>query len=529
LRKKNIGKIISIIVLFLCPFLCNLYFQSLPFNNDLNSPILYSRNNYYPDLSKKDAKLISDNPYEDIEPAIAIDSSNIVHIVWSAYNNIDGKNHIMYTNSTDFSTKKQISNSSTDDDDPCITVDSSDIVHIAWKGSTKIYYTNSSVNYLNYTLISQQTSADVPQIICDSSGIVHIVWEGYQSGNWDVFYANSTDSFNNTIQVSRNYLDDEDPDICVTNGVVHIVWEKETDYYDNEIAYTNSTDDYSTDKIISQKGTSFYCPKIAPDNAGNVHVTWFGSTSGYIREETLMTILLISFYLSYFNDAPFLPPRSRYYYSSYPYFMSSFYYFYNYHIYYTNNKNNFQTQLDIYPSGMDDSYWPDIVIDSNNVTHIMWYSYTGLTSTKLLYTNSTVNFQVFKTYSLDIYNKYPKLANDTGNLIHCVFVSYYNNYDIYYNNITDFELWSSSILSVWDLARLLIAIPNVPDLSIFAIIFLTILGGFNCAAIIIFLVRNKEKPPTQKIDKKNGAITSKKRGKKIIIEGKGKKVKVGIP
>ncbi|MHA1378632.1 MAG: hypothetical protein ACTSRG_09640 [Candidatus Helarchaeota archaeon] len=531
--KKKIKKITVLVIIIICPFFMSLFFNSYTSIAPINISNNVESTNNGPNLSAKTVKLISNNPESDSIPVIAIDSSNITHIAWVAYDSVEGKNNIMYTNSSDFSNIIQISNTSTNDDNPCIAVDSADIVHIAWEGSSDLYYTNSSINFGNHTLVSQQSDIDDPQIACDSSGVIHLVWEGYQSGNWDIFYANSSDNFKSNKQISPNTLDDEEPDVCVSNGIVYIVWEKAIDSYDDVIVYRNSSDYFSTERTISQNGDKFYCPKITADNNGNIYIVWMGRTDSLsLTMDQLYILIFVYIYLPYFNDNPFVPPN--YYYSRYsslfypsPYFLSAF----QYSIFYSSSINDFQTQLEISKPVDSDSYWPDIVVDSNNICHIIWYGYSSSSfmHSYLFYTNSTENFQVFKRYAFDTYNKYPRIANDTGNVIHCVFQTYYNNYDVYYLNTSDFQIYTETWSDLLYPLQIYAALPKIPDMSLFAISILAILCGFNVTALFIYFYNGGEKSANKPEEKKGNKFTKKKKGNKIIIEKNGKKMKTRVP
>ncbi len=542
-REAIIGLALLVIVL-----------HSISFNNYilLESSVIYSNiltpNSAINDnliLSSKSEKLITYNNYEDNQPAIAVDSNDVIHLVWFAYDFSRAKNDIFYANSSDnFLNKIRISDLSTNDDNPTIAIDSSDIVHIAWDGSDKIYYTNSSTNYSLHLNISNQGSVDNPQLYCESSGIVHLVWSGYQAGNWDVYYANSSDLFSHNEPISKTVSDDQYPDLCVHNSIVHIVWSKRISTYEYEIAYSNSTDFFGNEMTIFQEEYSEYIPKIAEpritvDNSGNLHIVWDGEKSMQYDTETFLFYLLIDLILDNYNDVPFVPFRFRY--NFFPFYFPSFSFHPDYHIFYTNSISNFKTQIDISDSVTDEAYSPDIVVDSNNITHIIWWGYTETTyyesyDSRLFYTNSSLNFRNIRMYSRGDLNKHPRIANDSANEIHCVFVSYYNSYDIFYLNTTEFSVWTTSEVNIWNLMQIAIAIPNMPDMSILTVVMLSALGGFNFVAILIFASRKREvsyekleKVPKKPEEKEDNEFSKKKRGKKLIVKKRDKKIKVNLP
>ncbi|MHA1651313.1 MAG: hypothetical protein ACTSYB_14065 [Candidatus Helarchaeota archaeon] len=167
----------------------------------------------------------------------------------------------------------------------------------------------NSLGWSNYEIISDSKppwndgASSAPDIAVDSSGTVHVVWNDDTDGWWEtdieIMYSSYTPSsgWSNPTIVSdtatlwnneSSYL----PSIAVgASGTIHIVWYDQTDGWwgtDNEIMYRNYTPNvgWSSPKIISDDITqwnngSSYCPDIAVDPSGNVHVVWYDGTDGW--------------------------------------------------------------------------------------------------------------------------------------------------------------------------------------------------------------------------------------------------------
>ena len=155
------------------------------------------------------------NDRSSYDPAIAVDSNDQVHVVWEDYT--DGvwgiDTEIMYANFTSdlgWSNVTIISDGLNDiywNDgsslNPAIAVDSSDTVHIVWyDGTDGVWGIDSEIMYVNFTKINkwsnitilsdgfsgvywnEESSSD--PAIAISTNQVHVVWEDYTDGVWGI-------------------------------------------------------------------------------------------------------------------------------------------------------------------------------------------------------------------------------------------------------------------------------------------------------------------------------------------------------
>ncbi|MFX0082589.1 MAG: hypothetical protein ACFE94_12645 [Candidatus Hodarchaeota archaeon] len=275
------------------------------------------------------------------DPAIDIDSSGNIHVVWqdrtlgSWTGDIDDS-EIMYVNYS-VSTRKWSNVTIISDSlsgwnnglsaDPDIDIDITGNIHVIWEDRTNgtwgndeeimwTMYNASSGKWLNATVISDgynnvwgwnTGSCDDPKIEVDNSGNAHAVWGDSSNGSWGVDdeimyakYSASIDQWSNITIVSDghggtwwNLGESENVDISVDNlAIIHVVWEDSTNGTwgtDDEIMYSKWTDSsgWSDPIVISDGYKGAYWnddwsgqPAIATDSKNQVHVVWYDGTDG---------------------------------------------------------------------------------------------------------------------------------------------------------------------------------------------------------------------------------------------------------
>jgi hypothetical protein len=137
-------------------------------------------------------KITSGNSYDQINPSIAIDTTNNIHIVWSGMDATEATySNIRYSKSADngatFSAQAKITTGIAGQSlTPCIIADSTNALHVAFSGwdGTDVAY---NIKYIKYSgswgAITKLTSGatyaqSAPSITVDSSNNVYIVWYG---------------------------------------------------------------------------------------------------------------------------------------------------------------------------------------------------------------------------------------------------------------------------------------------------------------------------------------------------------------
>jgi hypothetical protein len=235
------------------------------------------------------AKRLTWNNGNSQSPAIALDSSNNIHIVW--YDETTGDAEIFFKKSTNggttWSSSKRLTWNSGSSYVPSIAIDSSDNTHIAWKdyspGNGEIFYKKSSDGGTTWSNSKRLTwTADIsynPAIATDSSDNIHIVWHDSENGNYEIYYLKSTDGGATwtTKRLTWNSGNSGYTDIATdSSDHVHVVWDDWTPG-NREIFYKKSTDGGSTwafTKRLTWKLFNSYKSAISTDSDNYIHVVW---------------------------------------------------------------------------------------------------------------------------------------------------------------------------------------------------------------------------------------------------------------
>jgi hypothetical protein len=241
------------------------------------------------------AKRLTWNSGYSMLPALAIDSKNAIHIVW--YDDTPGNNDIYYRKSTDggntWSAARRLTWTSSNSLYPAIATDSSDTIHVVWSESTPanensdIHYkrcTDGGVTWSAAQRLSWTTGFTLElSIAIDSKKAIQAVWYEYTtSGDREIYYKKGADGGTNWSSAKKivwtsGYSDD--PVTAVdSSDTIHVVWVE----YD-ELSYKKSLDGGSTWTAAQRlTWTSGYSnrPAIAIDSTNAIHVVWQDNTPG---------------------------------------------------------------------------------------------------------------------------------------------------------------------------------------------------------------------------------------------------------
>ena len=129
---------------------------------------------------------------------MAIDPFGNLHIVWD--DNKAGNYEIYYKKSSDrgatWTASRRLTWASGDSAFPAIAVDSSGQVHVVWYdgcvGNYEIFYKNSSDGGISWSKNQRLTwtpaGSFFPELAVDSSDNLHLVWENNAPGNGEIYY-----------------------------------------------------------------------------------------------------------------------------------------------------------------------------------------------------------------------------------------------------------------------------------------------------------------------------------------------------
>jgi len=185
------------------------------------------------------SKRLTFNPGDTYSADIAINSSNHLHVVWD--NDTSGNWEIYPRLSTDGGatwTSKRLTYNSGSSAHPAIAIDSSDNLHVVWDDSTpgtgEIYHKKSTDGGATWTtkrLTYNSGGSYYPSISVDSSDNLHAAWHDYTPGNSEIFYKQSTNGGSTwtTKRLTYNSGNSGIPAIAIgANDHIHVVWQDDS-------------------------------------------------------------------------------------------------------------------------------------------------------------------------------------------------------------------------------------------------------------------------------------------------------------
>ena len=252
-----------------------------------------------------------------LNPALAVDHNDVIHVVWNQDDPLTGIDEIYYSRSTDggqtWSSQTAETIISYPDGQaasyPEIALGENNEIIVAWREADDVVTTNSVVNVSISTDGGDTwtgSTADIPltlpfrmiydpRIIVDSNGIVHSIWRGTQDQaspfHYEVYHSRSLDNGITWSGIATeqmvSYYPPGDyscniPNIGVDNmSNVVVVWDEDYTDDNNEIMVSASTDGglswsgETQDEIVSfPDNHPAYRPFVAAGIDGRFHVTW---------------------------------------------------------------------------------------------------------------------------------------------------------------------------------------------------------------------------------------------------------------
>ena len=229
-------------------------------------------------------------------PAIAVDPSDNLHVVWE--DDTSGNSEVYYKKSTDggatWAGNQRLTWTAGDSQRPAIAVDSGGTLHVVWTdhtpGNPKIYYKKSSTGGDNWsgsqTLTWTGGAAGSPAIAVDSSDNLHVSWYAFTLEGIDIFYKKSTNGgagWTPRQRLTWNSGYSQDPDLAVSSSTnIHVVWEDNVPGY-SDIYYRKSGDggaSWSTVRRLTWTAGSSISAVLAVAPSGALHVFWADDTPG---------------------------------------------------------------------------------------------------------------------------------------------------------------------------------------------------------------------------------------------------------
>jgi len=210
-----------------------------------------------------------DSSSVSVEPCLAVDSKNYVHLVWTDSTDILGAGSdydIFYkkllSSFSIWSSTQVVSEESTDNSrDGSMCIDSEDSIHVVWYDETDYlssgtdldifykYYDSLKSSWTPTEVLSVYADAPsaLPIITVDDSDTLHLVWEdqtdyGGIGSDWDIVYQYKDKNSNLWSQLALVSLDPDSesyvPTILVDKfNHIHIAWYDNTDYLGSDADY----------------------------------------------------------------------------------------------------------------------------------------------------------------------------------------------------------------------------------------------------------------------------------------------------
>jgi len=236
------------------------------------------------------------NLSQSLQPKIALDSNDHIHVVWRDILGLNGE--LYYKKSTDGGTSWSLLKRLTWNpgliNALSIAIDPADVIHVVWgdnsPGNYEIYYKQSTDGGLTWSpparLSFTAGTSDAPHLATDLGTNIFLVWADDSFGMDELLFKSSTNSGMNWSPPNRltwNPTRSWSPKICVDSvGNIHLIYGEEMPPF-SEIYYRNSTDGGMTwsppNRITWNPGLSRF-PCIQTDVNNNINIAWEDNSMG---------------------------------------------------------------------------------------------------------------------------------------------------------------------------------------------------------------------------------------------------------
>jgi hypothetical protein len=226
-----------------------------------------------------------------VAPHIAVDSGNVIHVIWCEFSTIG---IIYYKKSTDggttWSSPVRLTWGNNSCFIPFICVDENDYLHVAFymqaSGNNEIVYkksTNSGATWSSPDRLTYNSGdSTYPVLAAGTGNNLYIAWHDSTPGNMEIYLKNSTNSGNSwssPTRVTWNSGSSGRPSIATdSSNVRYLVWNDDTPG-NSEIFFKKSSAWTTVERLTWNSGESF-CPVIAIDSVKGIHVIWYDYTTG---------------------------------------------------------------------------------------------------------------------------------------------------------------------------------------------------------------------------------------------------------
>jgi len=245
------------------------------------------------------------NESDQTAPAIAIDANDKAYIVWED-DQAGNKDIWVATSGSDANgitwSSIPITADQYNQSEPAIAIDSSNIAYVVWtdgrSGSdTDIFGADSATGpWSNVSIVVSDSNQSSPVITGESSGNgLHLLWVDDANGNADIFYGATPDGFATTPLTGASIIKEPDsiqaaPSIAVSgtanSAKVLACWQDTRNVVDNnediDIYFAERGSDFGTNILVNDDaGTNVQTyPVIGIDKDGCPYIVWVDNRSG---------------------------------------------------------------------------------------------------------------------------------------------------------------------------------------------------------------------------------------------------------
>jgi len=237
--------------------------------------------------------------YSQVDPCIAVDSNDHIHILWASSSaehpwGVEQLRYIKYT--TSWSEMVYITDEGYSVGSPALAIDSNDILHLVYQGVPS-GYSNHMIGYKKYTTSwsattwlttgdAQNTQQYTPSIAVDSNDNLHVAFNGrvedavshirYRqcvSGSWTGITEITPGDLNHFAPVSM---------AVDSNDNVHMTWHGYAGNTYPQLHYKKYTDGvgFGSTIILTDGNYPQYTPRLSIDGEGTIYIIWGGTSVG---------------------------------------------------------------------------------------------------------------------------------------------------------------------------------------------------------------------------------------------------------
>jgi hypothetical protein len=226
-------------------------------------------------------------------PSLAVDGIGRVHIAWHEYR--DGDSTEIYyrmLGAAGWQPEERVTDSPGESKNPALAVDQSCDVHLVWSdkrsGEWQVYYRKRGTE--EWLAEEQLTDSDGgrgnPSIAVGPDGSLHVAWYDHRDGRFStpqIYYRRFDGSaWEPDARVTYSSKPCWTPSIAVgQDGCVHIVWNDDCIRNECDIHYIRYDGTaWGSEELITSAPNKSINPSVVTDDSSNVHVVWLDRRSG---------------------------------------------------------------------------------------------------------------------------------------------------------------------------------------------------------------------------------------------------------